>query len=246
MSEAPSPTRKRIVDAATKLFYAEGISRVSVDAVAEKAGLTKRTLYYHFKSKDDLIAAYLDGRDQPNVRQMGGWFEAAEGNVESKVEAIFTNLARVATHPKWKGCGFLRTAAELATPGHPAVKAGSRHKKNFETWLADILARDDVRDAGRVARQIVILLDGAATVMLIHRDVAYVEAAGETAALLIEQSRDEKAPAQRFAMTRLCTAAAEIAAVSASRAIARPAPSGPIQLIRRRAGSIRRPARAPC
>ena len=97
MSEAPSPTRKRIVDAATKLFYAEGIGRVSVDAIAEKAGLTKRTLYYHFKSKDDLIAAYLDGRDQPNLKQMAGWFETAEGGAERKVEAIFTNLARVAT-----------------------------------------------------------------------------------------------------------------------------------------------------
>ncbi|WP_332694448.1 TetR/AcrR family transcriptional regulator, partial [Bosea sp. (in: a-proteobacteria)] len=48
MAETGSPTRKRIVDAASKLFYAEGIRAVSVDAVAEKAGLTKRTLYYHF------------------------------------------------------------------------------------------------------------------------------------------------------------------------------------------------------
>ena len=134
MPEAASPTRKRIVDAATKLFYAEGIGRVSVDAVAEKAGLTKRTLYYHFKSKDDLIAAYLDGRDQPNLRQMASWFDAAEGGADRKVEAIFSNLARVARHPKWKKCGFLRTTAKLASmPGHPAVKVGSRHKSNFKT-----------------------------------------------------------------------------------------------------------------
>jgi len=186
MSEAPSPTRKRIVDAATKLFYAEGIGRVSVDAVAEKAGLTKRTLYYHFKSKDDLIAAYLDGRDQPNVRQMGGWFEAAEGDVESKVEAIFTNLARVARHPKWKGCGFLRTAAELASmPGHPAVKAGSRHKKNFEAWLAGALSDHGVNEPQILAREIVLLMDGAFSIMLVHRDPDYVEAAGRAAAMLV-------------------------------------------------------------
>ena len=92
MPEVSSPTRKRIVDAATRLFYAEGIGRVSVDAIAEKAGLTKRTLYYHFKSKDDLIAAYLDGRDQPNIKQMAGWFETAEGVIEHKVE-FFTAAA---------------------------------------------------------------------------------------------------------------------------------------------------------
>ncbi|WP_149803679.1 TetR/AcrR family transcriptional regulator [Mesorhizobium sp. NFR06] len=186
MSEQPNPTRKRLVDAATKLFYAEGIGRVSVDAVAEKAGLTKRTLYYHFKSKDDLIAAYLDGRDQPNLEQMAGWFDAAGGGADKKVEAIFTNLARVARHPKWKGCGFLRTAAELAAmPGHPAVKAGARHKTNFEKWLAEALSSHHVGAAKMLAREIVLLMDGAFSCMLIHHNPDYVTAAGHAAATLI-------------------------------------------------------------
>ena len=186
MSEKTNPTRKRLVDAATKLFYAEGIGRVSVDAVAEKAGLTKRTLYYHFKSKDDLIAAYLDGRDQPNLEQMAGWFKAAEGGVDKKVEAIFTNLARIARHPKWKGCGFLRTAAELAAmPGHPAVKAGARHKTNFEKWLAGALSDHDVGEAKMLAREIVLLMDGAFSSMLIHHNPDYIAAAGHAAATLV-------------------------------------------------------------
>jgi len=186
MPEAASPTRKRIVDAATKLFYAEGIGRVSVDAVAEKAGLTKRTLYYHFKSKDDLIAAYLDGRDQPNLRQMASWFDAAEGGADRKVEAIFSNLARVARHPKWKGGGFLRTAAELASmPGHPAGKVGSRHKSNFETWLAGELSRFDIEQPQALAREIVLLIDGCFSIMLIHRNPDYIEAAGRAAATLV-------------------------------------------------------------
>ncbi|MBN9220780.1 MAG: TetR/AcrR family transcriptional regulator [Mesorhizobium sp.] len=186
MPEAEKPTRERIVEAATKLFYAEGIGRVSVDAIAEKAGLTKRTLYYHFKSKDDLIAAYLEGRDQPNLRQMAGWFEAAEGGADLKVEAIFTNLARVARHPKWKGCGFLRTAAELASmPGHPAVKVGSRHKSNFEIWLAGELSGCAIGDPGALAREIVLLIDGSFSIMLIHRNPDYVEAAGRAAATLV-------------------------------------------------------------
>jgi len=186
MSEQPNHTRKRLVDAATKLFYAEGIGRVSVDAVAEKAGLTKRTLYYHFKSKDDLIAAYLDGRDQPNLEQMAGWFDAAAGGADKKVEAIFTNLARVARHPKWKGCGFLRTAAELAAmPGHPAVKAGARHKTNFEKWLAEALSSHNVGEAKMLAREIVLLMDGAFSSMLIHHNPDYINAAGHAAATLI-------------------------------------------------------------
>ncbi|MBM2715175.1 TetR/AcrR family transcriptional regulator [Mesorhizobium caraganae] len=186
MPEAESSTRKRIVDAATKLFYAEGIGRVSVDAIAEKAGLTKRTLYYHFKSKDDLIAAYLDGRDQPNLKQMAGWFETAEGGADRKVEAIFANLARVARHPKWKGCGFLRTAAELASmPGHPAVKAGSRHKANFEKWLAAELSAHSIAAPHMLAREIMLLMDGAFSSMLIHHNPDYIKAAGHAAATLV-------------------------------------------------------------
>lgn len=195
MPAIESPTRKRILDAAGRLFYAEGIGRVSVDAVAEQAKLTKRTLYYHFKSKDDLIAAYLDARDQPNLKQMAGWFEAVDGDLAAKIEAIFINLARVARHPKWKGCGFLRTAAELASmPGHPAMKVGSRHKLNFERWLADEIESRDVADAQALAREIVLLMDGAFSIMLIHRDPEYIEAAGRAATTLVRARTPDSMP----------------------------------------------------
>jgi hypothetical protein len=72
-----------------------------------------------------------------------------------------------------------------STPGHPALKVGAAHKKRFEAWLAETLARDGVCNANAVARSIVVLLDGAASVMLVHRDPAYVEAAGAVAASLI-------------------------------------------------------------
>lgn len=181
-----SDTRERIVAAAAKLFYAEGIGRVSVDAVAEKAGVTKRTLYYHFRSKDDLVAAYLDGRDQPNLKQMATWFAATDGALADKVSAIFSELARVASHPKWKGCGFLRTAAELAaTPGHPAVRIGARHKKNFAKWLAGEIRAAGHDNAEELAREILILLDGAFSASFLHRDSGWFDAAGRAAAKLL-------------------------------------------------------------
>jgi AcrR family transcriptional regulator len=194
MTEPESPTRKRIVEAASKLFYGEGIRAVSVDAVAEKAGVTKRTLYYHFESKDELVAAYLEARDQPNLKLMAGWFDKAEGALPQKIEAIFQNLARSARHPRWKGCGFLRTAAELANlPGHPAIRIGARHKAGFERWLAGECGKQGIPAPDELARQIVLLMDGAFSVMLVHRDPAYVEAAGRAAAALAEAAR-QRAP----------------------------------------------------
>src|SRR3954463_4552008 len=164
-------TSERIVAAASKLFYGEGIRRVSMDAIAEKAGVTKRTLYYHFKSKDDLVAAYLHGRDQPSLALFERWFAETEGGLADKTRGIFLNLARSARHPKWKGCGFLRTTAELASmPGHPAIKIGARHKKKFEEWLRATFSAAGIAQASQLARQILLLLDGSFAVVLLHRD----------------------------------------------------------------------------
>src|SRR6201992_608468 len=187
MTQPSNPTRERIISAASKLFYSEGIRAVSVDAVADKAGLTKRTLYYHFRSKDDLVAAYLAARDQPNLALFKQWFDEAKGTVAAKVQNIFSNLARSARHPKWRGCGFLRTTAELANlPGHPAIKIGAAHKKKFETWMRDIFAAEGIRDSAQLARQILLLLDGSFAVVQLHRDPSYMETAGEAAFSLVQ------------------------------------------------------------
>lgn len=187
MSSTKKSARDRILDAANRLFYGEGIRAVSVDAIAEKAGVTKKTLYYHFKSKDDLIAAYLSSRDQPNLKLYERWFLEAEGALPDKIAAIFLNVAKSARHPKWKGCGFLRTAAELANmPGHPAMKVGAAHKKRFEGWLAERFRAEDVSHAEHLAQQIVLLMDGAFSTMLVHRDPGYSETAAAAARNLVQ------------------------------------------------------------
>jgi len=187
MAKSEIPTRERIVSAANALFYADGIRGVSVDAVAAKAGVTKRTLYYHFESKDDLVAAYLAGRDQPNLTLFKQWFAEADDGLPEKIERIFRNLARSARHPKWKGCGFLRTSAELANmPGHPAIKIGAAHKKKFEEWLRGVFEAEGIGDASTLARQIVLLLDGSFAVVLLHRDPSYMETAGKAAHALTQ------------------------------------------------------------
>lgn len=176
------PAKERILDAANRLFYSEGIRAVSVDAIAANAGLTKKTLYYHFKSKDDLIAAYLAARDQPNLAVFKKWFDEADGMLADKVEAIFVNLAHSARHPKWKGCGFLRTAAELANmPGHPAMKVGAAHKKKFEAWLCTVFRDHNAADPKELARHVILLMDGAFSTVLVHHDPAYIDAAGRAA-----------------------------------------------------------------
>ena len=191
-------TSDRIIAAASKLFYGEGIRAVSVDAVAERAGVTKRTLYYHFRSKDDLVAAYLETRDQPNLALFKRWFDEADGELPAKVQAIFDQLARNAGHPKWKGCGFLRTSAELANlPGHPAIKIGAAHKKKFEAWLRAKFEEVGISSAAQLARQILLLLDGSFAVVQLHRDPSYMQTAGEAAFSLVEAASKARARSKR-------------------------------------------------
>ena len=184
--DAPSDTRDRIVKAAAHLFYAEGIRAVSVDAVAERAGVTKKTLYYHFTSKDELVAAYLAARDAPNMAAFARWLAEAEGPLPDRMEAFFARMAKAARHPAWKGCGFLRTVAELAAmPGHPARVQAAAHKKRLETWLAETFRAEGLAAPEATARQVAVLIDGAFSAMLTHRDPTYAEAAGQAARLLV-------------------------------------------------------------
>ena len=182
-------TREQIIQAADALFYGEGIRSASMDAIAAKAGVTKRTLYYHFRSKDDLIAAYLTARDQPTFARQAAWLNETKGDLAEQVLGLFENLARAMKAPRWKGCGFIRAAAELAgTPGHPALKIGSAHKKRVEAWVEGRIAAKGLREPALRARQVMILLDGAAAQVLIHRDPAYALAAGQAAAALVTKN----------------------------------------------------------
>ena len=188
-TETPPDTRSLILLRAAELFYGEGIRAISMDRIAEAVGVTKKTLYYHFRSKDDLIEAYLVARDGPNLAAFARWYDKAEGQAPDRIAALFQGLARQAKSPRWRGCGFLRTAAELANmPGHPAVKAGAAHKKKLEAWLARTLDAEGACEPQLLARQVALLIEGLFSTLLFHRDPAYAEAAANAARVLVAQA----------------------------------------------------------
>lgn len=183
-------TRNSILKAAEELFYREGLRSVSVDAIAKRAGITKKSLYYHFPSKDHLITAYLEAADSSILGLYQKWLEEFEGSLGERLAGMFGKIATWAKNPRWRGCGFARAAAELAgAPGHPALAVASRHKKGFEMWFERLLLEEGVFDARLVARQMMVLLDGAVTEILIHRDPCYAQVAGEAAMVLIQAAK---------------------------------------------------------
>ncbi len=180
-------TRSRIVEAAYRVFYKEGFYRAGVDAIAEAAKVTKRTLYYHFDSKDSLLAAVLAEQNDLALARIRRWAEKARGEPAEIVSILFAELGEWAKQPGWTGTGFTRVAMELADmPGHPARLAASRHKVAVEQWLAAQFSAKRVPKPAALARQIVLLLEGCQALALIHGDLKYIEAAGQTARFLIK------------------------------------------------------------
>ena len=183
-------TRRRILDAAYELFYRKGFARVGVDEVAAFAGLTKRTLYYHFKSKDDLLAAVLDVHHELAMARIRKHEGRYSGSAEDIVDVLFGELAKWSAKPGWTGAGFTRLVMELADlPGHPARAIAHRHKAAMEAWWASLLEKAKVPSPAERAREIVLLLEGAVALILIHRDRTYADAAARAAKRLIGVAR---------------------------------------------------------
>jgi AcrR family transcriptional regulator len=175
-------TREHILETAYQLFYERGFGRISMDAVAERAGVTKRTIYNHFVSKDALLGEILKRQSALAVERIRSWATQQEGTAADLVDRIFDGLSRWSSKKRWEGSGFTRLALELADlPGHPARTAARRHKATIERVLAGEFRRLGQPRPEVAARTVVLLTEGATILTLIHGDAAYIATAAQTA-----------------------------------------------------------------
>lgn len=186
MPRSSEATRTRILDAAYGLFRRRGYTRVSMDEIAAATAVTKRTLYYHFRSKDELLAAVLETQHRLALAAFRTFGDSLAGSPEAIVDTLFRDLAAWADRPRWAGSGFTRLVVELADlPGHPARVIARRHKAMLEAHLAELLARANVRSPRETSREIWLLSEGAISLMLVHRDRSYAAAAALAAKKLL-------------------------------------------------------------
>ncbi|QPS35220.1 TetR/AcrR family transcriptional regulator [Brevibacterium casei] len=160
-----TPGARRILDTAAALFYSRGIHAVGVDTIAEESGLTKRTLYDRFGSKDALIAAYLQVRHEAWWARLEKRLAAlsAESTPGSRALAVFDSYT-LDSETTARGCAFVNAAAELPSD-HPARGVIRAHKRAVEGLLADILG--DSPDPRSLAEHIFLLLEGG----IVHRGI---------------------------------------------------------------------------
>jgi AcrR family transcriptional regulator len=188
MRRSAVQTRQRILDAAYGLFWRQGFLRVSMDEIAARAGITKRALYQHFRSKDDLIADALAHSSQLAMRRLQDFPRPPRW--EELIDSFFGELANWAAKPRWSGGGFTRVAVELADlRGHPARAIARKHKAAVEAWLADRFIAARVPSPRVRAREVMLLMEGAMLLMLVHGDRSYARTAAQAAKALVRKDR---------------------------------------------------------
>jgi AcrR family transcriptional regulator len=171
------PMRERILETTDRLFYGHGIRAIGVDTVAAEIGISKRTLYNYFPSKDDLIVAYLTRRIRPPAVSDAPPAEQILGN--------FDRLERSFARGGFRGCPFVNAVAELAEPSHPANKVAFAFKEQRRVWFRALLLRLGVADAEGLATQLLLLNEGAIAATLVRGDPAMARAAREAARVLL-------------------------------------------------------------
>jgi AcrR family transcriptional regulator len=172
--------KERILETADRLFYLRGIRAVGVDTIAAEVGISKRTLYNHFPSKDELIAAYLEGRfnkappsDKPPIEQILGTFDRLERGFASK---------------GFRGCPFVNAVAELGSEDQSIKKIAIAFKESRRLWFRDLLLKLDVPDPEGLATQLTLLVDGSIAQDLVRDDPSMARAAKEAARVLLSNA----------------------------------------------------------
>jgi AcrR family transcriptional regulator len=160
---AGATAHEHLLEAASELFYRQGVRAVGVEAVVERAGVNKMSLYRQFESKDELVLAYL--------QQMDGFFrQRFEASVAKhpheprrQLRQVLADLVARASTPHYRGCPFVNVAAEFADAEHPARQCVADNKRWLLGRLRELCAAAGAVDPGALADALALLMEGAYT-----------------------------------------------------------------------------------
>ncbi|GAB3493014.1 TetR/AcrR family transcriptional regulator [Nocardiopsis coralliicola] len=176
-----TPAARKVLAAASRLFYAEGINAVGMDRVAEEAAVTKKTIYDRFGSKDRLVAAYLAARDR---RWRGTLAERLEGctSPAERVGTAFDTLGGWLGDEARRGCAMVNAGVELTDPAHPGLDVVRAQKEWTRSLFRGCAAEAGLPRPGAAGDLLFILFEGA-TVAVASAGVPHATDTAKAAAL---------------------------------------------------------------
>ena len=181
----PVDVRQRILDTASRLFYERGVRAVGVDLVVDDSGVAKTSLYRHFRTKDDLIVAFLEREDAEFWAQ---WDEVAARHADdpaAEIEAHMRWIGKRLARANYRGCPQINVAAEFAEADHPSRAVSREHMQAMRKRLADTARKLGAARPGELAAQLGVLVNGAfVSASLLSPDEATRVLLGSARALL--------------------------------------------------------------
>lgn len=157
---AEKPARERVFAVAAELFYRKGIRAVGVEEIVNRAGVAKISLYRSFKSKDDLIVAYLEARNAEFWQQWDERFAPFSDDPRALLDAIMDYLARRTTQAGYRGCPFINYAAEFPEPSHPGHRVVEANKREWRRRFVAIADALGARKPKLLADSLLLLVEG--------------------------------------------------------------------------------------
>ncbi len=180
----PPPARDRLLQAAADLFYSDGYG-VSVDSIAERAGVAKPTVYAHFASKEALIAAVLESAADQWFDELDAEIAHRAGSPVSQLMAPFDLLVEDLPDPAYRGCVFVDSAAAFPDPAHPAHQVLAAHHERMLERFECLAGAAGASRPEVVARQLLLLYDGIKVRGLVDVSGAIADDAREAARTLV-------------------------------------------------------------
>ena len=186
MTAIKSSVAGRILDVAGGLFYREGIRAVGIDRIILEADIAKATLYRHYRSKEDLVLAYLQGR---HIAVMAGLDEvlALYSAPRDQIAEIFERLYLKAENPEFRGCAFGLAVAEHGESAR-IVSLARMHKTAVADVLNSIALREGLAEADQIGRHLALLYDGALARRAVYGSVVPMRDAQHCALALFDQA----------------------------------------------------------
>ncbi|RMO05646.1 Transcriptional regulator, TetR family [Pseudomonas cichorii] len=185
METQMTDTREKIITTAEQLIYQNGIHATGMDLLVKTSGVARKSIYRYFATKDEVAAAALNARD---VRWMQ-WFrtECDKANTpQDRILNIFAVLKEWFESDGFRGCAFINTAGEVGDPDDPIRHIARLHKQKLLDYTLELTEQLNVEQPSVLARQLLILIEGAITMARVMGDYSAVDDAREVARLLIK------------------------------------------------------------
>ena len=186
---AQSSKREQLMQAALELFCKKGFHGVGIDTISARAGVTKKTLYYHFKSKEELILSALRYYDE---RFRNDFMRAVEGRTENPIERLLTVFDVVKEwfdEDTFSGCLFVGALGEYPEEGTPIRSFCQEAKGLALGYIKSLADKAQLQEANQLAEQIVLLIEGAITMAQVSNSSFSAVQAKKAAEILIQNSR---------------------------------------------------------